>query len=135
MTEVLSCRSSPGQPCKEGVDPRRMGTCYRCGMKMPAAMSWGRDPDLERGLVAEAAKAAGVADTDALVAFAQRRAGPLQVRNFMARDFDLEIREELADAANYCVWGILQAQEHGRDPQRLANVLGLVAAAYGALHQ
>jgi hypothetical protein len=74
-----------------------------------------RDPSLERHLVGLAAQAAGhvtidpqlgipVGDDGGLTAYSERRILPGPVRDLA--DWDTELREELADARNYAVWGI-----------------------------
>lgn len=63
-----------------------------------------RDLDLERRLTALAAQAAGFTTDGDLGPFADGRAHPGGVRETF--DAKIEIAEELADARNYCVWGI-----------------------------
>lgn len=66
-----------------------------------------RDPALERQLLDLAARAAGLPPDNGLHDFADHRAHPGPVR--LPRDFDREVREEIADAANYVRWTIQES--------------------------
>jgi hypothetical protein len=75
-----------------------------------------RDPGLERQLTDLAALAAGyrkpgpvgrlVADDHGLRDYADHRTHPGPLRT--PRDWDQEAREEMADCANYLVWGLVE---------------------------
>lgn len=80
----------------------------KCGREIPPLVD--RNLPLERELVVTAARALGklgIDENDArsLSDFADRRAHPGGVRPDI--DPDEETREELADARNYLVWGIV----------------------------
>lgn len=87
---------------------------------------------VERELTVEAARRVG-ADPEPLYVFAEQRANKGPIRDFDSRDFEREVREELADARSYIIWGIQQAQERGEDTERLFGVLARVASAYSVL--
>lgn len=100
-----------------------------------------RDPALERQLLDIAARAAGLPTDLALGAYADRRTLPGPIHG--PRDWDTEIREELADAANYIRWAI---QEHyaallNGDPaasdayERRMRVLVKLTEAWAELHR
>ena len=117
--------------CEEGNDPRNAGRCFRCGMPV-VRVDRDRDIAVERELTREAAKRVA-ADPEPLVLFAEARSDKGPVRDFPTRDFEREVREELADARNYLVWGIYQAQDRGEDPRKLFACLARVASAYAVL--
>jgi hypothetical protein len=100
-----------------------------------------RDPALERELLDTAARSLGLPSDHGLGALASARAYPDPVR--LPRDFDQEIREELADAANYARWAIQET--HARllagDPdvadgyERRMRVLAALVHAWRELHR
>lgn len=65
-----------------------------------------RDLALERHLINLAALAASLPDDRGLHRFANARCMPGPVRT--PRDWDQEAAEELADCANYLVWGLIE---------------------------
>lgn len=65
-----------------------------------------RNPGLERELDALAARSVGFPSDGGLGRYADQRALPGGVHHRNADDWDREVAEELADARNYCVWGI-----------------------------
>ena len=117
--------------CLPSDNPRHHGRCVRCGMEIVAS-DHARDVGAEERIAREAARLVA-ADPEGLLTFAHRRANRGPIRDFKMRDFELEIREELADSLNYCVWGIQQLQERGEDPQKLFACLARVASAYACL--
>lgn len=66
-----------------------------------------RDPALGLYLVDIATRAAGLTSDHGLNALAEHRALPGPVH--LPRDFDQEIREEIADARNYAIWAIQES--------------------------
>jgi hypothetical protein len=121
-------------------------TCVKCGRAVPRNRP--RNLDLERQLTSDAAMHAGymideggrtVGDDGSLSAWAEHRAWPGGVRPHM--DEVQEVREELADARNYLVWGCerihdrflagdpLAADEYARN----MNALSLIIKAWHAL--
>lgn len=128
----MTCRASvSGSGCQEGTDPRRAGTCVRCGRAIPQPESRERDVQLERDITLQAAKVAGV-DPWPLIRFSESRIadGPID----LPRDWDREFLEEMSDARNYSCWAIAELQMQG-DPedelpkweQRLIAVLQIFA--------
>ena len=105
-----------------GTDPRREGTCVKCGRIVSGR--WIRDPERERQLALRASKKPE--HTESLVAFAQSRAGSGQVRNLLSRNMHREIREELSDALNYLCWL--------DDQKAVLDEGGLNAGELAALH-
>lgn len=65
-----------------------------------------RDVALERHLTNLAAVAAGLPNDRGLRAFADARCLPGPIRT--PRNWDQEAAEELADCANYLVWGLIE---------------------------
>ena len=104
-----------------------------------------RDLEYERELVDLAAQAAGRQHAaGGLLGYAQHRArvGGMDVRYRDLEQWRQEIREELADAVNYCCWTILSirpAYERGDSwacdqyVQTLGCLVGVVAA-WDSLH-
>ena len=66
-----------------------------------------RDPAHERQLVELAARAAGTPNAVSILSFAQARMLDGGIRPRSIEQWRQEIREELADAVNYCCWTIL----------------------------
>lgn len=98
------------------ANPRNRG-CERCGVlpkhherPHPAAEYFNeprtqpRNQQRERALIETASRAVGLPSDAGLWSFADQRAAPGGVRENL--DAVQEICEELADAANYAVWGI-----------------------------
>ena len=98
------CRLSE-MGCAESCDPRKSGSCYRCGRQMPPSGDLVRDLDDEREIKEYGARLAKL-DVDSLIAFAEARALPGPVRDADARDYGLDAAEEYADASNYLVWWV-----------------------------
>jgi hypothetical protein len=98
-----------------------------------------RDLTLERHLTNLAARSIGLRDAASLSAFADHRAWPGGVR--LDLDPIREIREELADARNYAVWGIERIYQRflAGDPDvldeygKLMDCLSNVCRAWEAL--
>lgn len=103
------------------MNPRFAGTCLVCGKAMPIQRK--RDPDFEATFIREVG---GMG----IEPFRVSRAGSDPVRDFSSRDFVLEMREELADYLNYCVWAAERAQEAGNDVSPLFNAARHVVEAY-----
>lgn len=121
--------------CAPSLDPRRQGSCYRCGKLLPAPEL---EPDLrdeafETEATLTAARQAGV-DGRALDAFARARTLPGPVRDHATRDLRLEVLEELADGRNYIVWSLEQARAAGtltvERQHFLMGALGALAVAW-----
>ena len=105
----------------ESLNPRLRGQCCKCGRPVPKVEPETRPRDLaaERQLSALAAAAVGLTrpgpdgkptgDTYGLDEFADYRALPGGVR--LSLDPDQECREELADARNYLLWGLVPLAE------------------------
>lgn len=99
-----------------------------------------RDPELEQYLVDVAAKSAGLPGDGGVLAYADTRALPGPV--IVPRDFDREIREEIADAVNYACWGIQAVWDRvlAGDPdvmdqyERHMRTLAALVQAWHALH-
>lgn len=100
-----------------------------------------RDPALGSYLVDIATRAAGLSSDHGLNALAEHRALPGPVR--LPRDFDQEIREEIADARNYIIWAIQELYEAyvAGDPQaaddyeRRMRALSRLVQAWVELHK
>lgn len=133
------------------LNPRNRG-CERCGLlpkfhpKPHPAAEYMNEPrtrprrkDLERDLVDVASRATGLSGDAGLWEFADKRAAPGGVREGL--DAVQEIAEELADACNYCVWGIERVYEQMLEGdseataqyERLMRCLSSVVAAWDAL--
>lgn len=122
----------------------RMLACVRCGLPedmhepVPVKVIQAdppRDVEWERAFALESAKLAGT-DATALVDFAMRRCQPGPVRQFLTRDLEQDLAEELADAVNYATWEADRARRTGEDLeklQRAARVIGYMALAYAEL--
>lgn len=133
----MTCPNASG-PCVESDSTRYKGLCWRCLRPMPRTID--RDERAERAYIRGAAEAfsqvarSALPNPDALTDFAQVRAhdGPVEVR-----DFPREMREELADFANYASWAVRNIAAGGEDygvPQdRVLRALSLVTAAYAEL--
>lgn len=104
-----------------------------------------RDPALDRHLLEVAARAAGTNGDRGLGAFADSRAhpGPVILKTVAGpRDFDREVREEIADGVNYCRWSVqeIHARVLAGDAdvmdryERHMRTLSLLVAAWHALH-
>lgn len=107
----------------EGSDPRKVGTCCKCGHRMQPAVP--RDVPGEREL---AERIVGPT-VGALLQFAHARAHPGPVREFPTRDFIVDAVEEAADGANYSLWGIQQLDRLGTDDPRVGDVFAAYATA------
>jgi len=105
-----------------GPDPRFASTCIKCGREVSGR--WLRSKERERSLAMRASKKPEF--TESLVAFAQQRAGESNVRNLRTRNFQREVREELADALNYLCWL--------DDARAIKGEGGLNAGELAALH-
>jgi len=105
-----------------GNDPRHPTTCLKCGREVSGR--WLRDLGRERQLIVRASK--DQVHSENLVRFAQSRSGLDSVRMLRSRSFHTEVREELADAANYLCW--LDDQRHIRGED------GLTAGELACLH-
>jgi hypothetical protein len=135
---VLGIGSSESRECVGGPAERLAAASARPAgdvVALGALRAPVRDLPFERTLTEQAAEAGSVGSA-VLIHFAEERAGAGPVRDPDARDFPLEVLEELADARNYLVWlaGWVMAQP-GHDPQVLAaisEVLILVAVAFDA---
>ena len=122
--------------CYAGLDPRKQGSCVRCGRVLPPAPP---SPDdlcdeaFETQATLVAARQAGV-DGRALDAFARARKMPGLVKQHATRDFHQEVAEELADARNYVVWWMEQERAAGtltnEKQWNLMQALGAVAVAW-----
>lgn len=99
-----------------------------------------RDPALERHLVDIAARSAGLPGDGGVLAYSATRALPGPV--VLPRDFDREIREEIADAVNYACWALQEvwARVLAGDPdvmdgyERHMRTLAALVVAWHALH-
>lgn len=114
-----------------GNDPR-YDSCVKCGREMNGR--WIRDKERERKLIMRASRKPEY--TESLVNFAQERAGDSQVRNLTSRSFIREIREEIADAANYLCWLDDQRVINGEDGLNAGELAALnhVTEAWRWLH-
>lgn len=112
-------------------DPRKAGTCVKCGRPLPAPFM--RSHEREAELIQ---RAAGLADVSDLIAFAQFRSGSGRVRRLRSRNFFVETREELSDAANYLAWLSDQRVANGEEGLRSNELAALhhVAEAWRWLH-
>jgi hypothetical protein len=119
--------------CYAGLDPRKQGSCVRCGRVLPPPPVDLCDEEFETQAALVAARQAGV-DGRAVIAFARARKMPGVVKNHTTRDFRQEVAEELADGSNYLLWWMEQARANGtltnEKQWHLMQALGAVAVAW-----
>lgn len=100
---------------------------------LPVTSDVQRDHQLEVRFTREAARLAGL-DASSLVAFAEQRTHPGPLRNAAARDWVLEVREELADAKNYSCWEAQRVLALG-DATGLPHLARALALVIDAWHE
>lgn len=115
-----------------GSNPRKQDTCVKCGR--PIEGRWRRDIEREAELIQRAAGPND--DVSDLVALSIARSGTGAVRSLRTRNFFIEVREELSDAANYLCWLDDQRVLGGEDGLRNNELIALhhVAQAWRWLH-
>lgn len=115
---MTDCVHSPGS------DPRRQGTCIKCGRPMPNEPVMDRDPAFERAAIQHAADAVGHAHlVDRIIADADRRTDPGPVSLTADRDLVAEHLDETVDGFNYATWELLRLQVAAEDRAERAGAL------------
>lgn len=96
---------------RESSDPRRKGTCYRCGALLPQ-----RDPDGERALIG---RVTADEELSSLVySLCTRRAGVSEPwQRVLVRDWKREALEEAIDGVNYCMAEAARRRELGYEDE------------------
>jgi len=99
-----------------GDDPRRAGTCIKCGRVMPGEIIMERDPAFERAAISHAAETVNHVElVDRIVADAERRTDPGAVSLSGNRDLVNEHLDEVIDGFNYATWELLRLQSLQED--------------------
>lgn len=107
-----------------GDDPRRAGTCVKCGRHMPGEIVMQRDALFERAAVTHAAEAVHHPElVDRIIADADRRTDPGPVSLSSGRDLVLEHLDEVVDGFNYATWELLRLQSLSEDRAERASAI------------
>lgn len=127
---------------QEATDPRRAGSCLKCGRVIPQELQ--RDPELEKEIIRKLLAGSNY-DPEPLIVYAQRRANA-GAKDYgtdfpdLQRNLGREGADESADGVNYptwwlCLyhWGLIPESEHWK-AEHMQKALRYSALAFAEFH-